>query len=64
MSRGEEGFPMVLEQMTRSEMEVEVLEYDILPTDEAGIHAILKMTDEELREAIRAWILAGDEAAS
>lgn len=55
---------MMLERMTRAELEAEILAEDILPCDAAGIAAIERMTTDELRAAVGAWIEAGDECAN
>ena len=53
---------MVLEEMTRSEMEFEILVENILPCNTADeLAAIAALTDDEMRERIRSWIEAGSE---
>lgn len=54
---------MILASMTRADLEVAILEDDILPCDAAGLEAIGRMTDDELRAAVQSWIEAGDECA-
>ena len=53
-----------LANLDRAELEVEVLCNDILPTDVAGLANIQAMGTEELRAAVQAWIVAGDECGS
>ena len=56
---------MNIAHMNRTELEVAILENDILPTNtKEGIAAIIAMTDDEIRAAIGAWILANDECAN
>jgi len=53
---------MLLANMTRSDMEVEVLDNDSLYAkfDEARLMSS-KYTDEEMRDIIQKWIEEGDE---
>jgi hypothetical protein len=53
---------MILDRMTRTELEAEILAEDIHPTDAAGIARLSAMTTDELRELVRAWIWSFDES--
>ncbi len=56
---------MILASMTRADLEVAILEDEILDVQSAaGLEAIGRMSTEELRAAVQAWIEAGDECAS
>lgn len=54
---------MILSAMSRTDLEVVILEEDLLPSDAAGCAAVAAMTDDELRAVIGAWIEAGDECS-
>ena len=55
---------MDVDTCSRSDLEMAIIEYDILPCDMAGLKAIGEMTTEELRAAVSVWILAGDECGN
>lgn len=51
--------------MNRADLECVIIEHEILPcnsTDDLAKWGA--MTTEQLREAVRAWILAGDETGA
>lgn len=56
---------MILAAMSRADLEVAILEDEILDVNSAaGLEAIGRMTDGELRAAVQAWVEAGDETAN
>lgn len=55
---------MNIEKMSRAELECEILVNDDLYAyfgGDAELSHVIKMTDDEVREKIREWILEGDE---
>jgi hypothetical protein len=55
---------MNIETMSRAELECEILENDELYQYFGGddnIDEVIRMSDEEVREKIREWIIEGDE---
>jgi hypothetical protein len=50
---------MDINKMNRAELEVAILENDV-PCDPSKV---IKMTDDEVRAFLAAWIEAGDECA-
>lgn len=56
---------MILALASRADLEVVILEEEILDVNTpAGLEAIGRMTDVELRAAVQSWIEAGDETAT
>lgn len=56
---------MIVETMSRADMECEILMSSILPCNTAAdLAALSAMSDDEMRDAIRAWVAAGDECAA
>lgn len=55
---------MNIDLMSRAELECEILANDDLYAyfgGDANMANVIKMSDEEVREKIREWILEGDE---
>lgn len=53
---------MLINEMTRAEMECEILAENILPCSTAEeLSRIQAMSDEEMRAALQAWVEAGSE---
>ena len=52
-----------VENMNRAELEIAILENNLEDTYFNGLDAIIKMSDDEIRERLTEWIIEGDETA-